>query len=128
MIRILIVDDSTIILSALSDLLRLYSDIEVIGLARDGLEAVEKAGELLPDMVIMDVRMPNLGGLEAAGRIKKARSTVGILFLSSHTDYADSGISAGGDGYLTKPPEGRELVSQVRQIAAKYQNQRRESV
>ena len=69
--------------------------------------------------------MPNLDGLEATGRIQKALPTVGTLFLSSHTDCAESGISAGGDGYLTMPPEGKELVSQLRQIAAKYQDQRR---
>ena len=128
MIRTLIVDDSAIILRTLPDLLRSYPDIDVVGLAKDGLEAIERSLELLPDVVIMDIQMPTMDGLEATRCIKKALPAVGVLFLSTHTDHIEQTISAGGDGYLTKPPGREELVSKMRQIAAKYRHQTREDI
>ena len=123
MIRVLIADDSEFVLDDLVTLFEATSDIEVVGLARDGLEAFERAQELSPDVVIMDLRMPRMDGLETTRRIKEPLPTTGVLFLSDSTDYDDieASIAAGGDGYLTKPPDEEKLVDFVRQIAAKYE-------
>ena len=118
MVRILIADDSPIIQEGLSTLLGMRADFEVVGTARDGLEAVEKSGELLPDVVIMDAQMPNMDGVEATRRIKEALPTVGVLFLSVFMDYMEAGITAGADSYLVKDCEPEELFSEVRRIAA----------
>ena len=90
MIRILIVDDSAAMRDALSSLLNAANCFEVVGIAGDGLEAVERAGELLPDVVMMDAQMPNMDGVEATGRIKQTLPGVGILVLSVFADYLEA--------------------------------------
>ena len=92
-------------------------NIEVVGTASNGLEAVEKAQELLPDVVIMDGQMPHMDGVEATRRIKQSTPTVGILFLSVFTDYLEASIDAGADDYLAKDAELEELLSKVTDIA-----------
>ena len=123
MIRILIADDSPIIQDGLCSLLGAHSDFEVVGTASDGLHAVEKAWELLPDVVIMDAQMPNMDGVEATRRIRQAFPDVGVLFLSVFMDYIEAGVGAGADGYLAKDCDPEELYSEVRRIAAKYEEQ-----
>jgi len=118
MIRVLIADDSAVIRDCLSDLLGTQPDLQVVGTASDGLEAVEKSAQLLPDVVIMDAQMPNMDGVKATGRIKQATSNVGILFFSVFTDYLEASIAAGADGYLAKDCDSEELLSKVRDIAA----------
>ena len=118
MIRILIVDDSAAIRDALSSLLNAAKCFEVVGIAGDGLEAVEEAGELLPDVVIMDAQMPNMDGVEATGRIKQTLPGIGILVLSVFADYLEASIDAGAEGYLMKDCEPEELFSELRRIAA----------
>ncbi len=118
MIRILIVDDSAAIRDALSRLLNAANGFEVVGIAGDGLEAVERAGELLPDVVIMDAQMPNMDGVEATIHIKQTLPGVGILVLSVFTDYLEASIAAGAEGYLMKDCEPEELFSELRRIAA----------
>ena len=118
----IIADDSAVVADSISRLLNLQPDLEVVGLAKNGLDAVEKARELLPNVVIMDVEMPKMNGLEATKRIKEVLPDVGILFLSYSTDYdvIEASVAAGGDGYLTKPPEREKLLTSVRQIAARH--------
>ncbi len=118
MIRILIVDDSAAMRDALSSLLNAAKGFEVVGFAGDGLEAVEKAGELLPDVVIMDAQMPNMDGVEATRLIKRTLSSVGVLSLSVFADYLEASIAAGAEGYLMKDCEPEELFSELRRIAA----------
>ena len=118
MIRVLIVDDSPAIRDALSSLLDAASGFEVLGIAGDGLEAVERAGELLPDVVIMDAQMPNMDGVEATRHIKQTLPGVGILVLSVFADYLEASIDAGAEGYLMKDCEPAELLSELRRIAA----------
>ena len=118
MIRVLIVDDSAAMRDALSSLLDAANCFQVVGTAVDGLEAVEKAGELLPDVVMMDAQMPNMDGVEATLHIKQILPGVGILVLSVFADYLEASIDAGAEGYLMKDCELEELFSELRRIAA----------
>ena len=118
MIRILIADDSAAIRDSLASCLNPASGFQVVGLAGDGLEAVEKAGELLPDVVIMDAQMPNMDGVEATRRIKSDLPGVGILFFRVFADYMEASMSAGSDGYLNKDCSPSELFNEIRRIAS----------
>jgi len=116
-IRILIADDSVAIRDSLSSLLNHKNGFQVVGLANDGLEAVETATELLPDVVIMDAQMPNMDGVEATRRIKQTTPGVGILLFSVFTDYTEAGMAAGADGYLMKDCELEDLFAELKRIA-----------
>ncbi len=118
MIRVLIVGDSAAMRDALSSLLNAANCFQVVGIAEDGLEAVEKAGELLPDVVMMDAQMPNMDGVEATLHIKQILPGVGILVLSVFADYLEASKDAGAEGYLMKDCELEELFSELRRIAA----------
>ena len=118
MIRVLIVDDSAAMRDALSSLLDAANCFQVVGIAADGLEAVEKAGELLPDVVMMDAQMPNMDGVEATLHIKQILPGVGILVLSVFADYLEASKDAGAEGYLMKDCELEELFSELKRIAA----------
>ncbi len=117
MIRVLIADDFPTIRDSLASLLNPTSGFQVVGLASDGLEAVEKARELLPNVVIMDAQMPNMDGIEATRQIKQTLPGVGILLFSAFADYMEAGIAAGADGYLMKDCEPKELFAELKRIA-----------
>ena len=116
-IRVLIADDSEANLISLSHLLDLQPDIEVVGLARNGLEAIEGVKELFPDIIVMDVLMPSFYGLGAARRNERSLDDVRILFISGFADYKEESAVIGGDGFLTTPFEPEELYFLVRCIA-----------
>jgi len=118
MIRVLIADDSPHIRDSLSGLLAGEPDIDLVGAAGDGLEAVEKAAALRPHVVIMDAQMPRLDGVEATRRIKKELGGVGVLFFSVFTEYLEASIAAGSDGYVTKDCSVADLFCEIRRIAA----------
>ncbi len=118
MIRVLIADDSAAIRDGISSLLNQQGGFRLVGLARDGMEAVERATELLPDVVIMDAQMPNMNGVDATKRIKQTLPEVGVLFLSVFADYLEASIDAGADGYLMKDCEPEEIFAELRRIAA----------
>ena len=120
MIRILIVDDSRAIRDGICSLLDTETGFQVVGLAKDGLEALEQATELQPDLVIMDSQMPNMDGAEATRQIKQALPGIGILFFSVFADSLDAGIKAGADGVLMKDCDPEEFFSELRRIAAIY--------
>ena len=116
-IRVLIVDDNEIVLRLLADMLKSQSDVEVVGLARDGAEGVERAGDLRPDVVIMDIEMPKMNGLEATRRIKHLVPSVGVLILSGSPGYRKKSLEVGADHCLGKPVDREDLFSTVRDIA-----------
>ncbi len=118
MIRVLIADDSATMRDCFSSLLSQQSDFDVVGLAWDGLEAMQKASELLPDVVLMDARMPNLDGVEATRRIKQTLSGVGVLSISVFTDCLEASIAAGADGHLMKDCGIQELMAELKRVAA----------
>ena len=117
MIRILIADDSQIIWDCLRSLLEAQPDFEVVGIAKDGEEAVKKVEELLPDVVIMDAQMPRMGGVEATRRIKEAFPKVGVLFFSVFVDCMEESMRVGADRFLVKDCDPEELFSEARRIA-----------
>jgi DNA-binding NarL/FixJ family response regulator len=118
-IRILVVDDHDIIRRGLKDLLAAKPGWEICAEAKTGRDAVSMAEQLKPDVIVMDVSMPDLNGLEAARRIHKALPKTGILILTMH--YSDQlvrdVIESGARGYILKSDADRELVSAVEAIA-----------
>ncbi len=117
-IKILVVDDHAVLRDGIRALLDLHDDIEIIGEASEGKEAIEKARELAPNVVVMDIAMAGMDGLEATRRIRKKHPEVKILVLTQHDnrEYILSAIKAGAAGYLPKRALGSELVSAIRAI------------
>jgi DNA-binding NarL/FixJ family response regulator len=118
-IRLLIVDDQVLFLESLSTFLRNYAeDIEVVGLARNGREAVEKAATLHPDIVLMDVHMPVMDGVEATGRLLESQPGVRILILSTYDEdeYVRKALKLGAAGYLLKDISPTELIASIRAL------------
>jgi DNA-binding NarL/FixJ family response regulator len=116
--RVLIADDHALVREGIAAFLRLCDDIEVVGEASDGLEAIEKTNELKPDVVIMDINMPRFGGLEATIEVKKMSPDTKILVLTQYDDkeYISRFLSAGVSGYLLKRAVGSDLVTALRAI------------
>ena len=120
MIRILLADDHGIVRQGTRSLLEKETDLEVIGEAEDGRSAVEMTEALKPDIVVMDIAMPKLNGLDAAAQIVRRHPEVGVVILSMHEeeDYLVRALSAGVRGYLLKDTAQIDLVRAVRQSTA----------
>lgn len=118
-IRVLLVDDHTILRQGLRRLLESERGVEVVGEAKDGREAVERARELSPDVIVMDLAMPALNGLDATRRILKSNPDARIIVLSMYIDddYVKQALEAGVAGYLMKDAPASELVRAVRTVA-----------
>ena len=118
MIQVLMADDHSLIRQGLRLLLEDQPDIAVVGEARDGREAIDKTLELKPDVLILDIAMPVLGGLEAAREIAHHRPRTRILGLSVRRDaaYAREMLRAGAYGYLTKEASHDELLAAIRAV------------
>jgi two-component system response regulator NreC len=114
-IRILIADDHTIVRQGLARLLEDQPDLEVVGEATHGQAAVETALEVKPDIIIMDIAMPRMNGIEAAKRIRKSLPETKIIILSmySHEHYIDELLEAGISGYLLKDSSGRDIIKAI---------------
>lgn len=115
-IRILLADDHTIVRQGLARLLEEQPDLKVVGEATNGKKAIERALDLKPDIVIMDIAMPRMNGLEAAKRIRKQLPGTKILILSmySHEHYIHELLETGVSGYLLKDSSGRDIIKAIR--------------
>ncbi|WP_326764119.1 response regulator transcription factor [Streptomyces sp. NBC_01591] len=119
-IRVLIADDQMMVRQGFTVLLNAEPDIEVVGQAVDGADAVEKVAELAPDVVLMDIRMPRLGGIEATRTITGAAgATVKVLVLTTFDldEYVYEALRAGASGFLLKDASADELAHAVRVVA-----------
>ena len=117
-IRILLADDHTVIRIGLKLLLERQPDFEVVGEADDGLAAGKLAAQLEPDVIVMDVAMPNLNGIEATRQIVTAHPKIAVVILSMHSDesYVMRALKAGARGYLLKDSAEAELIQAVRTV------------
>jgi DNA-binding NarL/FixJ family response regulator len=119
MIRVLVADDHPIVRSGIVALLAAADDIEVVGEAKDGLEAVELATSLRPDLVLMDLRMPGIDGAVATARITRSLPGTLVLVLTTYEtdDYILRAIEAGASGYLLKASPQDEILEGVRSVS-----------
>ncbi len=117
--RVLIVDDHALLREGLRALLKTAPDIEVVGEAADGQQAIEACSRLEPDVVLMDIAMPGLGGLEATLEIRKLVPRTRVLVLSQYDDreYVARFLKAGVAGYVLKQAAGSDLISAIRSVA-----------
>jgi DNA-binding NarL/FixJ family response regulator len=117
-IRILLVEDHVITRQGIRELLRTEDDIDVVGEAGTGEEAIQLAVETKPDVIIMDVALPGINGVEATRQIKARRPSIAVLVLSAYDDdeYVFALLDAGAAGYLLKTATGDELVGAVRAV------------
>ncbi|MGX1271376.1 response regulator [Streptomyces phaeoluteigriseus] len=119
-IRVLIADDQQMVRQGFTVLLNTRPDIEVIGQAVDGLDAVAQVAELSPDVVLMDIRMPGMGGIEATRRITVATPEIKVLVLTTFDldEYVYEALRAGASGFLLKDASADQLAEAVRVVAA----------
>lgn len=117
-IKLLIVDDHAVVRDGLTTMLGRQEDFAVVGEAQTGLEAVERAGELRPDVILMDLRMPELNGVEAMRRIRAVDPDVKFIVLTTYDsdEYIFDAIEAGAKGYLLKDASREELFKAVRAV------------
>lgn len=115
MINLILADDHAIVRKGLKMILEEAGDIEIVAEVSDGLEAVKKVAELSPDLIIIDISMPNLNGIQATRQIKRKNPNTRILILSRHKndEYVLQSIRAGADGYLIKNSAPSELINAV---------------
>ena len=117
-ITVLLVEDHTIVREACRQMLELEDDLCVVGEAQDGRQAVEMVKKLHPDVVLMDIGMPHLNGLEATRQVSNAVPTTKVLMLSAHSEdaYVTKAIESGAAGYLTKYTSARDMYRAVREV------------
>jgi len=117
-IRVLVVDDHTIVRDGICALLALAPDIEVVGEAANGKDALEMAHQLSPDVVLMDIAMPVMGGLEATRRIRKELTKIKVLALTQYEDreYVLPAIEAGASGFISKNAASSDLTTGIRSV------------
>jgi two-component system response regulator NreC len=118
-IRVLLVDDHAVLRSGLEALLGLEPDLEVVGKAGTGEEAIERVRAVRPDVVVMDLGMPGMGGLEATRQIAASGGGARVLVLTSHAEeeYLLPVLEAGGSGYVKKSGADEDLISAIRIVA-----------
>ncbi len=114
--RVLLADDHTLVLEGFQKLLETHC--ELVGTAEDGRAAVEAAERLKPDLVLLDIAMPRLNGIEAARKLKKQRPDMKFIFVTMHADaaYVNAAFKAGASGYLLKRSAGQELIQAIQVV------------
>ncbi len=119
-IRVLLADDHTILRAGLRMLIDAQPDIEVVGEASDGKKALAEAQRLLPDVVLMDITMPEMNGIEATRQVKRTLDATRVLILTMHEneEYLFQVLRAGASGYILKEAAGSELISAIRIVYA----------
>ncbi|WP_066051969.1 response regulator [Robertmurraya korlensis] len=115
MIKLMLVDDHAVLRDGLKNILEMEEGIEVVGEAISGKEAIDKAGILLPDVILMDINIPDLNGIEVTKWIKRAQPFIKILILTmyDHDEYFMSAIREGADGYLLKDAPSQHVVDAI---------------
>ena len=123
-IDVLLVDDVTAVRKGLSTILQLIDDLSIVGEAQNGLEAVRLAEQLKPDVILMDLAMPELDGFEATRRIKVDHPEIGVIAFSIHDDVKtrEKVCAAGADAFIDKEAETRLLISAIREVAERTAN------
>jgi len=119
-VRLLIVDDQELVRTGLRTILRGVEDFEVVGEAADGLSAISQTAQLKPDLVLMDIRMPHLDGVEATARIRASEPAPRVILLTTFDldQYVYAGLRAGASGFLLKDTLAAELVAAIRAVLA----------
>ena len=119
-IRVLLVDDHAMVRRGMRDFLSLHDDLEIVGEAADGAAAIEQAAALRPDVVVMDLLMPGIDGIDATARIKAADPDVEIVAITSFVEEARivAALEAGASGFLLKDAEADELAAAIRAAAS----------
>lgn len=118
MIRVLIVDDQALIREGLKMMLSINGDIEVIGEAVNGLDAIEKTKQLTPDVILMDIKMPIMNGVEATKVIKGANEKVKIIILTTFNEeeFIFKGLRNGAEGYILKDVKAEEIIKAIKTV------------
>ena len=117
-ITVLLAEDHMIVREGFRKMLELEDDIEVVGEAQDGRQAVAMVGKLRPDVVLMDIAMPMLNGLEATRQVRKAFPATKVLMLSAHNDdaYVNSAAESGALGFLLKQTSAHDVCRAIREV------------
>ena len=115
-IGVLIVDDSPTARDGLQSILRPHPDLEAVGVAVNGFDAIAFDEQLQPSVILMDAQMPVIDGVETTRRIKDRFPRIKVLLLAVHEKYADAALAAGADGYLIKDSSRQELIQAIRQL------------
>ena len=118
-IKVLIADDHQVVREGLSAILRTKDEIEVVGEVKDGAEAVEQARRLKPDVIMMDISMPGMNGIEATRQIKRDHPEIGVVVLTMYEeeDYIYELVKAGATGYLLKDSDSSQIVKAIKTVA-----------
>jgi DNA-binding NarL/FixJ family response regulator len=119
-VRVLVVDDQRVVRDGLALLLRVSPDVDLVGTAENGQAALDRLDELAPDVVLMDLRMPVMDGVEATRRIRAGHPSVQVIVLTTYADDESvfAALRAGARGYLTKDADADEIVRAVRRVHA----------
>lgn len=117
-IKILLAEDHIVVREGIRELIQAQDDMEVVGEAGDGEEAVQLVTQVEPDIVLMDIAMPKVNGIEATRRIKESHPSVGVLILTAYDseEFIFALVEAGAAGYLLKNVRGRELLNSIRAV------------
>jgi two-component system NarL family response regulator len=118
-IRVLLVEDHRMVREALCETLKKAADVEIVGEAGDGREALEQAAAVMPDVVVLDIRLPDVNGIEVAARLRDMGSVARIVALSGYADrrFVTAMLRSGASGYVTKSAAGTELLRAIRAVA-----------